>query len=93
MAIVSKPDGQNVTLYNIPDDELAKYAMSAEDAGKMFPKKEGRTRDDAAAVAKSRFGGRRRAGLQQPGYLLCLGMRWLRKLRVRLVVLLVTQGH
>ena len=53
MAIVSKPDGQNVTLYNIPDDELAKYAMSAEDAGKMFPKKEGRTRDDAAAVAKA----------------------------------------
>lgn len=53
MAIVSKPDGQNVTLYDIPDAELAKYAMSAEAAAKMFPKKEDRTRADATAVAKA----------------------------------------
>lgn len=53
MAIVSRPDGEKVTLYDIPDSELEKYAISPEKAGEMFPKKENRSRSDAAAVAKA----------------------------------------
>ena len=41
MAIVSKPDGENVTLYDIPDDQLEQYKLSPEKAAEMFPEKEG----------------------------------------------------
>lgn len=53
MAIVSKPEGDKVTLYDIPDSELQKYAVAPEKAAEMFPKKENRSREDATAVAKA----------------------------------------
>lgn len=53
MAIVSKSDADKVTLYDIPDSELQKYAIDPQKAAEMFPKKENRSRSDAAAVAKA----------------------------------------
>ena len=51
MAIVSKPEKDNkVTLYDIPDAELAKYKLSADKATKMFPKKDKPSRNDAVGV-------------------------------------------
>jgi len=51
MAIVNKPGQEgSVTLYDIPDAELQKYAIPADKAAKMFPKKSNPTRDDAVSV-------------------------------------------
>lgn len=52
MAIVSRPDqGNKVALYDIPDDELARYEISPEKLVEMFPHKESRSRADAIGVA------------------------------------------
>lgn len=52
MAIVNKPDKEGtITLYDVPDAELQKYAIPADKAAKMFPKKSNPTRDDALSVA------------------------------------------
>lgn len=53
MAIVSKPDKETITLYDIPDTELTKYLIPADKAAQMFPKKDKPTRADAIGVASA----------------------------------------
>ena len=53
MAIVSKPDGDRVTLYDIPDSALEQYKIPSDRLSEMFPQKQDRSRDDAQAVAKA----------------------------------------
>jgi len=51
MAILNKPEKEGkITLYDIPDAELQKYAIPADKAAKMFPTKESPTRDDALSI-------------------------------------------
>lgn len=59
MAIVtSVPDQEGrISLYDIPDADLAKYAVPAEKAAQMFPKKESPTREDAVAVVQPKATG------------------------------------
>ena len=51
MAIVSKPDGQMYPVQYSDDQSNVQNVRGS--SRKMFPKKEDRTRDDAAAVAKA----------------------------------------
>ncbi|HMF57373.1 MAG TPA: hypothetical protein VK619_13605 [Pyrinomonadaceae bacterium] len=53
MAIVSRPDGDRVTLYDVPDSALEQYKIPADRLSEMFPQKQDRSRDDAQAVAKA----------------------------------------
>jgi hypothetical protein len=52
MAIVTSSPGADgkFQLYDIPDADLGKYAISADKAATMFPKKDNPTRDDAQGV-------------------------------------------
>lgn len=51
MAIVNKPGKEGtITLYDIPDAELQKYAIPADKAAQMFPKKSNPTKDDALSM-------------------------------------------
>ena len=57
MAIVSKPDGENVTLYDIPDDQLEQYKISPEKAAEMFPEQEGAAGESMGTVKAANVGG------------------------------------
>ncbi len=59
MAVVSsRPDQDGrITLYEIPDADLAKYAIPQSRAEQMFPKKDNPTRDDAMAVVQPKSSG------------------------------------
>jgi hypothetical protein len=58
MAIVTSTpsDGDQVNVYDIPDDVLQQYAVSGEKAAQMFPEKSGATGipSSAGAMAASR---------------------------------------
>lgn len=59
MAIVtSVPDQEGrISLFDIPDADLARYAIPADKAAQMFPKKESPSRDDAVAVVQPKATG------------------------------------
>ena len=53
MAIVSKPEGDKVTLFDIPDDQLAQYKIAPEKAAQMFPETGGTDKEEALGVIKA----------------------------------------
>ncbi len=58
MAIVNKPDKEGrVTLYDIPDAELQRYAIPTDKLAQMFPMKDNPKREDAVSVGTPPSGG------------------------------------
>ena len=54
MAIVTKPEGDKVTLYDIPDDQLEQFKVAPDKAAQMFPESGGAaSASDAMGVIKS----------------------------------------